>query len=111
LKRAVFDTNILIRFAQDDPAIKAIFTTVPARIISIVTWSEFLVPFAQDADKDARRFLAETFEIMDTDHSLYELALDLRRQSGRKLKLPDALTERTLTPGRRMFISLMNRAH
>lgn len=86
---AVFDTNILIDFSRQNADAQNIIRRIPQRLISVVTWVEFLTGIPEPNIEEAKSFLNDTFEVVETNFSTYEQALDLRRAM--RLKLPDAL--------------------
>lgn len=86
---AFLDTDVLIRFSRSDPGAQDMMRRVGHRLISIVTWAEFLAGTPEPQIKTARAFLDDTFDIVETSRATYEGALELRRTC--RLKLPDAL--------------------
>ena len=86
---AVFDTNILIHFSRGHEGAQAIIRKVEYRLISIVTWVEFLTGIPYPQQDKAKAFLSDMFEIVETPRAVYEDALDIRR--AHRMKLPDAL--------------------
>lgn len=86
---AVFDTNILIDFSHQDPRAQDIIRRFPMRLVSVVTWVEFLTGIPDARLDMSRAFLQDVFEVIYPDASIYEKTLEIRRQ--RRLKLPDAM--------------------
>ena len=89
LDTAFFDTDVLIHFSHAHPGAQEIMRRVEHRLISIVTWAEFLTGIPEPQMDQAKAFLDDTFEIIETARHTYERALDLRK--AHRLKLPDAL--------------------
>ena len=87
--RAVFDTNILIDFSKDDPRALEALHSCEERLISIVTWVEFLTGVPDHKMEQAKQILSDMFEILSLDHSDYETVLDIRRAT--HMKLPDCI--------------------
>jgi predicted nucleic acid-binding protein len=87
-RAAVFDTNILIEYTKDvERSVKAV-QECGDRMISLITWIEFLAGFP-DRDQDRpRAFLQSNFNIIPPDEDICDLIIQLRRQ--RIYKLPDA---------------------
>jgi len=89
MESAVFDTNILIDFSRRNEQAQDVIRRVPHRLISIVTWAEFLTGIPAPQMETAKSFLDDMFEIVETPRAIYERALILRQEL--RLKLPDAL--------------------
>ena len=89
MRKAVFDTNILIDFSHGREEAHDIIRSCHDRIISIVTWVEFLTGIPQEQEKKARDFLELTFDVYYPDEKVFEQALKNRRE--RKIKLPDSM--------------------
>lgn len=86
---AFFDTDVLIHFSRSHSGAQDIMRKVEYRLISIVTWVEFLTGIPQPQTDQAKNFLHDTFDIVETSRETYEDSLDLRH--AHRLKLPDAL--------------------
>ncbi len=84
----LFDTNILIDFSHSNPKAQETIRTCSERLISVVTWIEFLTGIPQEKLEQAKQFLEDTFDVIYPDETIYEITLDIRRQ--KRLKLPDA---------------------
>ena len=89
MNAAFFDTDVLIRFSRSDAGAQAVMRRVEHRLISIVTWVEFLTGIPEPQMVQAKAFLNDAFEIVEASRATFEGALDLR--SAYRLKLPDAL--------------------
>ncbi len=89
MKPAIFDTNIIIDYARGIEPAKELIRTCPRRVISIITWSEFLVGVPLERIEQAEIFLDENFEIMPIDMQISKQAIIIRKNF--KMKLPDAL--------------------
>lgn len=86
---AVFDTNILIDFSHQRPEAQKTLRQYSMRLISVVSWVEFLTGVPEGQDKMSRAFLQDMFDIVYPDQKIYEQTLAIRRT--RRLKLPDAM--------------------
>lgn len=89
MRKAVFDTNILIDFSHGHTGAADILRRCDNRIISVVTWVEFLTGIPQEQADKSRDFLESTFEIHYPDERIFEQSLINRKQN--RLKLPDAM--------------------
>ena len=85
---AVFDTNVLIYYANGRPDSRIAFRRVINRYISLTTWIEFLVGVSAEQRLSYESFLKDNFEIIETDFEIADFIIDIRRSH--KLKLPDA---------------------
>ncbi len=88
MERAVFDTNILIDFSHSNEQAQEVIKFCRERLISVVTWIEFLTGIPEPRLDQAKAFLEDMFEVIYPDEIIYDITLDLRRQ--KRLKLPDA---------------------
>lgn len=88
LVSAVFDTNILIDYARGIQQAQDLIRACPHRIISIITWTEFLVGIPLERLEQAQNFLHENFEIHPVDLKIAQEALLIRKNF--RMKLPDA---------------------
>ncbi|MFP4313511.1 MAG: PIN domain-containing protein [Alphaproteobacteria bacterium] len=86
---AVFDTNILIDFSHQHPEAQKTLSAYSMRLISIVTWVEFLTGIPDMQENISRAFLQDMFDIIYPEQRIYEQTLAIRR--ARRLKLPDAM--------------------
>lgn len=86
---AVFDTNILIDFSYQNEQAARVIKSYPGRLISIVTWIEFLTGVPYPYIEKAKGFLEDMFEIIYPEQAVYEMTVQLRREQ--RLKLPDAM--------------------
>ncbi len=93
MKAAVFDTNILIDFANAHEEARAIIRRCDERMISVITWVEFLTGVPYPKMEEAKAFLSDMFDIIYPDEEIYNMALDIRRE--KRLKLPDATIHAT----------------
>jgi predicted nucleic acid-binding protein len=85
---ALFDTNILIDFLNEQPKARAEFARYESKAISAITWIEVMVG-APKAAEDATRGFLRGFDLIDLDETVSSHAVALRRE--RKIKLPDAV--------------------
>ncbi len=85
----IFDTNILIDFSHGDANAQDIIRQTRSRMISIVTWAEFLAGLPEPHLEKGRAFLETTFEIVTPDQDVWMRAVEIRRI--KRMKLPDAL--------------------
>lgn len=91
MKRAVFDSDVVIDYLQNEQRASDAMAEYDERLISRVTWIEVLVR-ATAAAEDARiRGVLQRFQIIEITPTVAERALDLRRSHTPKLKLPDAI--------------------
>jgi predicted nucleic acid-binding protein len=88
MNRAVFDTNILIDFANDRPEAVQLIRGCADRLISVVTWVEFMTGIPLPIVENARLFLEANFEVIYPDEKIAGLTAELRR---RRFKFPDAM--------------------
>ena len=88
MKPALFDTNIIIDYARGIEQAKELIRKCPRRVISIITWMEFLVGVPLERIEQAESFLDENFEIMPIDIKTAQQAIIIRKNF--KMKLPDA---------------------
>lgn len=86
---AIFDSNILIDFANGWPAAADTIRRFPERLISVVTWVEFLTGVPEPQIEKAKSFISDMFEVVYPEEEIYDITLTLRRQ--RRLRLPDAM--------------------
>ena len=86
---AVFDTNILIDFSYSNSQAQATIGGCRERLVSVVTWIEFLTGIPESRLDQARAFLNDMFKVIYPDETVYEITLNVRRQQ--RLKLPDAM--------------------
>lgn len=89
MKIAVFDTNILIEYSRGRSEAQNLITTTPHRLISLVTWTEFLVGIPMDEQDEVKLFLDDNFEVIDISRAIADEAIKIRKHS--RIKLPDAL--------------------
>ncbi len=89
MKPALFDTNIIIDYARGIEQAQKVISTCPRRVISIITWMEFLVGMPLERIEPAEKFLDENFEIMPIDIKISQQAIIIRKNF--KMKLPDAI--------------------
>ncbi len=87
--KAVFDTNILIDFLNQDDRARQEFALYDRKLISVITQIEILVG-AQDKDDEIelRRFLAG-FDVCPITNEVADFCVKLRQKH--KLRIPDAL--------------------
>ncbi|HBS30324.1 MAG TPA: VapC toxin family PIN domain ribonuclease [Parvularcula sp.] len=85
---ALFDTNILIDFLNEQPKAGAEFARYELKAISAITWIEVMVGAPQATEVATRSFL-RGFELIELDEAVSRVAVALRRE--RKIKLPDAV--------------------
>ncbi|PJB69367.1 MAG: VapC toxin family PIN domain ribonuclease [Alphaproteobacteria bacterium CG_4_9_14_3_um_filter_47_13] len=104
MKRAVFDTNILIDFSRSHIGAQEIIRNCSERYISVVTWLEFLTGIPEPKIPQAKEFLNDVFDVIYPEESIYERTLMLRRL--KKLKLPDAMIYAT---AKEFSVSLVTR--
>ncbi len=89
LQPYLFDTNIIIDYARGIEQAQKVIRTCPRRVISIITWSEFLIGIPLERIETAESFLNENFEILPIDIEIAKQAIIIRKNF--KMKLPDAL--------------------
>ena len=89
MEAAVFDTNILIDFSFSNTKAQDTIRQCKERIISVVTWVEFLTGVPEPQLEQSKVFLHDMFEIIYPDEPIYDITLEIRRQ--KRLKLPDAM--------------------
>ncbi len=86
---AVFDTNVLIDFSREDPVAAKAIKSYTVRLVSMITWIEFMTGIPEYKEPTARRFLKDTFEVIYPDEGIVERTLLNRKKYG--LKFPDAM--------------------
>ncbi len=93
VKKALFDTNILVDYLNGLPQARQELLHFEVRLISLVSWMDVLVG-CRTAREDAvaRRFL-EAFEVIPVDPAIAERAVGVRR--GNTIRLPDAIIQAT----------------
>ncbi len=88
MERAVFDTDVVIRYSKDDKlAVRAILEC-PERYVSFTTWVEFLVGFPLADQPLPRQFIVNNFEIVPCDENISDFLIDIRQTTN--LKYADA---------------------
>lgn len=87
--KAVFDTNILIDYLNGIEKAVDVLSDYKQPMIGRITWLEVLAG-ADDAESEegVRSFL-RTFDVIELDNEIAELAVLSRRE--RRLRLPDAI--------------------
>ena len=86
----LFDTNILIDYLNRIDAATHELRSSDAPKISVITWMEIMVG-ADPAKEAAIREWLKSFEVLPLTPAVSEMAVALRRERGRGLKLPDAI--------------------
>jgi predicted nucleic acid-binding protein len=99
---AVFDTNILIDFLNDQVMAREEFDRSTRHCISQVTWIEVMAEVTAGSEAAARVFLG-TFEILGLTTEVAEQAVLLRRS--RRHKLPDAMILATALSHNLIFVT------
>lgn len=89
MKSAVFDTCIVIDYARGIEQARDVIRACPFRMISTITWIEFLVGVPLERAAQAEAFLKENFDILPLDTSVAKEALIIRKNY--RMKLPDAM--------------------
>ncbi len=87
--KALFDTNILIDYLNQQPQAKTEFSLYDTRLICAITWMEVLVGIKKQHLSKVKNWLNHYFEIVEISEEIRELAVIKRKQ--KKIKLPDAL--------------------
>jgi len=88
--RAVFDTNILIEYCRDIPGAVRTVEQCADRLVSQITWIEFLVGVPETEQERMGAFLRENFDIIHLDEDISAQTVSLRRMN-KRMKLPDAI--------------------
>ncbi len=106
--RALFDSNILIRFLNEKERsiLDDLLTGSEKPSISRVTWIEVLTGSRQDDDRLLRSFLSG-FRIHEMTPEVAERTAQLRRTT--RLKLPDAIIYATALETGRTLVTLNTR--
>ena len=86
---AVFDTNIIIEYSRGRKEAQDLISTTTHRLISLVTWTEFLVGIPLEEQDNVKLFLDDNFEIIDISRAVADEAILIRKNT--RIKLPDAL--------------------
>jgi predicted nucleic acid-binding protein len=86
--KALFDTNILIDYLNEEQQARAEIQRYSDKAISIVTWMEVMVGAAPAVEPATRAFL-DDFELLGVDEKVAERAMRLRRDC--RIRLPDAV--------------------
>ncbi len=89
MKIALFDTNILIDYSRGIEPARKLITTTPHRLISLITWMEFLIGIPLPAQEETKLFLNENFDVIEISRKIAEEAVLIRKTH--KIALPDAL--------------------
>ena len=89
INKAVFDTNILIDFSRDRREAVQLIQNCSDRLISVVTWVEFMAGLPLPLIDNGREFLQSNFDIIYPDEQIAEATAGFRR--ARRLKFPDAM--------------------
>ena len=87
--RAVFDTNILIDYTRNIDGAVRVIQSCADRLISLVTWIEFLAGFPYEQQDLSRAFLRDNFDIISPDDDISDQVVEFRRR--KMFKLPDAM--------------------
>lgn len=87
--KAVFDTNILIDYLNQDKRAKKELELYDRRLISLVTQIEILVGAKDKADEAELRGFLRHFELCEISTEISEICIRLRQKH--KIRIPDAL--------------------
>jgi len=87
--KAVFDTNILIDFLNQDKRAKKELQLYDKRLISLITHIEILVGAKDKADEAELRKFLRHFELCDISPEVADFCIKLRQKH--KIRIPDAL--------------------
>jgi len=86
--KALFDTNVLIDYLNAVPQARTELQRYTEKAVSIITWMEVMVGATGDVEVATRSFLS-SFDVIEVDGKIAELAVSLRRDH--HIKLPDAI--------------------
>ena len=87
--KLLFDTNILIDYLNGVEAAQAEIDGQSKRLISIVTWMEFLAGARNDEEADVIEMFLREFRVVEISRPIARDAVALRKE--RRLRLPDAI--------------------
>ena len=89
--KALFDTNILIDYLNQESKAKKELSLYSNHLISIITWMEVLVGIKEEDLPKVKNWLSSQFELVSIDEEISDKAVTIRK--AKKVKLPDAIIQ------------------
>ena len=105
--KALFDTTVLVDFAQQSEKAARELERYDHLLVSRITYIEFLVGARTYNEESKRRLLLDDVEILELDPAVAEEAILIRKKE--RLKLPDAVIWATARVHGLLLITLNHR--
>ena len=87
--KALFDTNILIDYLNGVEAARTEIDRPAERLVSVVTWMEWLSGAHDEAEEDVIELFLRDFRVVEVTRRVARGAVEIRR--ARRIRLPDAI--------------------
>ncbi len=101
--KVLFDTCIIIDYLNGKEAAKDEIILYDDKAVSIITWMEVMVGAEKTPDIPIKKWLSQTFKIINLDEPISIEAINVRKKS--KVKLPDAIIHATALVHNRLLVT------
>ncbi|WP_264534762.1 type II toxin-antitoxin system VapC family toxin [Flavobacterium sp. N1736] len=90
--KVVLDTNVIIFASKQLIDVEKFVTSFDEYYVSIITYLEvYSYNFSNNKEKQLIDALFKSIEVVELNKTIAEMAIEIRRNKERKIKLPDAI--------------------
>lgn len=90
--KIVLDTNVIIFASKQMIDVDAFLNTFDEFFVSIITFMEvYSYEFSNENEKKLIDALFEGIEVIDVNRNIAEMAIEIRKNKQKRIKLPDAI--------------------